>query len=296
MSPAKSKTTPVEDLSTKAMLVRLSCHGWGARVRDGEVENEVSEKHQNEVNTGIYIKKLLKSDSLDAYWSAVREVVVIHKRMTLPWDIGTGLLPAALYWKYNELIEPLKTKAASCADKFAEEYAAERKGGFKTYRKLLGGLFNEEDYPESERVRRKFEIRVRIRPIENPNDFRVNLGRGHSDQIKNEMAESLRSEIQDMMKEPFHRLYDVVRKVNEKLSDADSIFRDSLIENVKELVEVLPDLNVTNDPELTALIASVDKELCSVADMKALRKDKDYRKKVAKSAADILGKMKGYEA
>ena len=120
----------------------------------------------------------------------------------------------------------------------------------------------------------------------------MNLGKDATSQVRDELAESLKSDFQELMREPFKRLHEVIQKVHAKLSDSDAIFRDSLIDNVKDLIEVLPDLNITDDPELAKLIAAARKNICT-SDVQALRDDGDYRTKVAKSAADILKQMKG---
>ena len=67
-----------------------------------------------------------------------------------------------------------------------------------------------------------------------------------------------------------------------------------MIGTVQELVEILPSLNVLNDPKIAAMIKQTEKEICSVSDVKALRNDPKYRKEVAKSADAILKSMKGY--
>lgn len=294
-SKSKTKAEPAIDLTTKAMLVRFSLHGWSAHKRDSSVEDEVAKNHKAQEGMGAYQKKLLKSDALKAYWSAGCEVGAAHKRLTLPWDVGTGILPAKLYFKYREVIEPLRTKALKCADDFVTEYKKLWASGMVEAAESLGDLFNKDDYPEPQYLRQRFDIRLRFKPLENPNDFRVSLSGGATEQLRDELSANLREEFKELMREPYRRLHEVVQKVSERLGDEDAIFRDSLIDNVKALIEVLPDLNIMDDPELTKLIVATRKDLC-VPDVEALRYDKDYRSKVAKSAADILKNMKGYTA
>ena len=293
VSKQKSKsTTQVDDLTTKAMLVRFSLHGWSGRKRDGNVEEEVADKHKAAANVGVYIKRILTSPKLKAFWSAGIACNTEHKRLTLPWEAGTGILPAKLYFKYRDTIEPLRTEALKFADEFVEEYTKQWNNGMSDCRESLGDLFSKDDYPDPKYMGAKFDIRLRFRPLENPNDFRVNLGKDATSQVRDELAESLKSDFQELMREPFKRLHEVIQKVHAKLSDSDAIFRDSLIDNVKDLIEVLPDLNITDDPELAKLIAAARKNICT-SDVQALRDDGDYRTKVAKSAADILKQMKG---
>lgn len=282
------------DLSTRAMLVKLRISRWGMKRTDSEVSQEIASMKQSKVSLGKFTKILLSSEALDAYRQAARECRRTHNAMTLPWDEGTGLLPSALYFKYTEAISKQRDEALQHVTAFVREYEEQWAAGLKDYRKDLGSLFDEGDYPEPKYVASKFGIQIRTFPISDPNDFRVSLGAGTQKAVKEQMYQDFQADLQDAMRKPFTRLYDVVRKVHDRLSDSDAIFRDSLIENVRELIEVLPALNVLNDPELDALIRQTDKAIGAVSDIKALRKDPKYRKQVAKSANDILIKMKGY--
>ena len=292
---AKKPTTPTKggDLLTKAMLVKFSSSCWGAKKNDREVAQEVADKHKSDANMGKFTKVLLASEHREAYKKVAREAYTYHRTNTLPWDEGTGLLPAAKFWKYNEEMERLKREAETHAEAFAAEYQKQWSNGLSDYQKALGDLFDENDYPEPKHIRAKFGIKIRVSAITNPDDFRVQLGTGGTEKIRKQMLEDMKTDLQEAMKEPYRRLFKAISKIHDRISDADAKFRDSLIDNAKELVEILPDLNVTNDPELTKLIAAVRKELC-VDDVDALRKDKKYRSEVAKSAAEILKGMQGY--
>ena len=291
---AKKQATSTQggDLLTKAMLVKFSSSCWGAKKNDREVAQEVAEKHKSDANMGKFTKVLLASEHREAYKKVAREAYSYHRANTLPWDEGTGLLPASKFWKYNEEMERLKREAETHAEAFATEYRKQWDNGLSEYRKALGDLFDKEDYPEPSHVRAKFGIKIRVSAITNPNDFRVQLGSG-GEKVRQQMLEDMKVDLQEAMKEPYRRLFKAISKIHDRISEADAKFRDSLIDNAKELVEILPELNVTNDPELTKLIDAVKKELC-VHDVDALRKDKKYRSEVAKSAAEILKGMQGY--
>ena len=289
----QSKTSNTEDLLSKAMLVRFSTSCWGAKKNDSEVAEEVATKHKSDSSLGKFTKSLLKSEARNEYRKVCREAYALHRRFTLPWDEGVGLLPASMFWKYNEEMEVLKRKAEELANEFVKEYRAEWSGGLAQYKKALGDLFNAEDYPEPDQVKAKFGIRIRVQPLTNPNDFRVQLGNGTTDTVKQQMMDDLKADLSEALKAPWERLHKAVVKIHTRLADSDAVFRDTLIDNVKELIEILPALNVTGDPELTRLINSVKKDLC-VDDVKALRKDEKFRAEVAKNAADILAGMKGY--
>ena len=69
-------------------------------------------------------------------------------------------------------------------------------------------------------------------------------------------------------------------------------FRDSVITNLVKLVDVLPKLNVTGDPELERLAAQVRASL--LVDPQELRKSESVRTETAKAASDIANRMAAY--
>ena len=293
-----SKPEPVAmspgSLAERAMLVKLTISCWGAKRNDHNVAQEVADKHQSDATMGRFTKVLLKSENREKFLKVAREAKVVHRRMTLPWDEGVGLLPASMYFKFTEAMSEKRRKAEEHIEAFVKEYAEQWNGGMSRYKAQLGSLFDENDYPEPDRVRSKYGIRVRTFPISDPNDFRVQMSEEAKDALKAQMFQDYRSELEDALKIPFVRLHRVLSKVQEKLSEEDAIFRDSLIDNVREMVELLPALNITGNKDLEALLNRTNKEVAGIVDMKALRKDPKFRKQVAASAASILKGMKGY--
>ena len=71
-------------------------------------------------------------------------------------------------------------------------------------------------------------------------------------------------------------------------------FRDSVVTNLVRLVDVLPKLNVTGDPELERLTAQIRSSL--LIDPKELRRSDDVREETRKAAASIAQQMAGYMA
>ena len=75
-------------------------------------------------------------------------------------------------------------------------------------------------------------------------------------------------------------------------SKAEGVFRDSLVENIRELAELLPAFNLTGNAKLTALTERIKNELC-VEEAADLREHEDVRKEVKKSADEIVAAVEG---
>ena len=75
------------------------------------------------------------------------------------------------------------------------------------------------------------------------------------------------------MRDAWERVTTVLAKMIERLNEytpsagkgdrAKGIFRDSLVENVRELIAVLPSFNLTGDSFLATLADRMERELCA---------------------------------
>ncbi len=82
--------------------------------------------------------------------------------------------------------------------------------------------------------------------------------------------------------------------MSERLSDPDNKFKNSLVENIKDLCELLPKLNITHDPELDAVVNEIQSKL-TMNYPQTLRDNDVIRNKTAIEAQKILNKMRHYQ-
>jgi len=75
--------------------------------------------------------------------------------------------------------------------------------------------------------------------------------------------------------EPFLRKQPATTDMAEKLGNPDAVFRDSLVNNLVELVDLIPALNFTVDPELDQLARATRDKLANL-DPENLRTDLRY--------------------
>jgi hypothetical protein len=163
----------------------------------------------------------------------------------------------------------------------------------------LGGLFRSEDYPAPQELCSKFSFETRVMPLPDAGDFRVTLGDEEKERIKRQIAAAVEASLQVASRELWQRLYEAVSHLAERLQaykvteeGVEHPFRDSLVTNLVKLVDVLPKLNVTGDPELERLASQVRASL--LVDPQELRKSESIRSETAKKASAIAEKMAAY--
>ena len=121
-------------------------------------------------------------------------------------------------------------------------------------------------------------------PIADVNDFRVAISQEETDRIKLEIQAALDSRVKNAQEEMLKRIRIAVGNMAEALLVPDKVFRDSLVGNIEELVEVTPLLNFTKNEQIEKAV-NMMKPLC--VDPNQLRKDAAYRKEIADKARRI---------
>jgi len=138
-------------------------------------------------------------------------------------------------------------------------------------------------------------------PLLDAGDFRVTLGDEEKERIKRQITAAVEASLQVASRELWQRLYEAVSHLAERLQaykvtgeGVEHPFRDSVVTNLVKLVNVLPKLNVTGDPELERLAAQVRASL--VVDPQELRKSESVRSEIARKASAICDRMASYMA
>lgn len=277
-------------LSEKAMLVNLQISMWGGKTRDRSVTNEVLLQKEAESDSGEWITNLVPKDLIKKIDNASSRIRTTHAKWTLPWlDGGIRILPAATFLKYGE--EMRKAEAIFQAE--VEEFLAKYPSICAAAQKRLGKLIQNKYMPTVDEIRGRFSVRFDILPAPSVSDFRVQMGDAQAEEVKQKIQQSIQSTAKVAMEELWRRLGTLVNKVQEKLADPDKKFKDSLIENLTEFCNELPNMNLTDDTELEAIRQEVLYNLSSL-DPDDLRENKQNRKDAADAAQEILDKMKTF--
>jgi hypothetical protein len=279
-----SKTTSV--LAKRAMLVTLSISQPRLTVTDKEVTKKVLNDHGAERNAAKVIKNLFGKD----YVPIKQKINVIraqHYHMTSPWlDSGARVIATPNFETYSKFMREQFDELDQLVDDFVRNY----EDVLNRQATVQNGLFRKSDYPHPAEIRSEFGHKVHFAPVPTADDFRAEIDEFDLDYIKADLMEREEQAIDTIMDDAYQRLFDVVSHVSAKLNEPKAIFRDTLIGNVKDLLDIMDGLNVRNDPLLTGLAKDVEARIAS-ADCQALRKDESFRKDVAKEADDIVNRM-----
>lgn len=288
-------------LDERALLVKLSIGSWSAKATDKEVTIDVINSKGAQTDSGYFRKQLLSKDALKKINKVIGAARTSHLTLTLPWnDDGSRIITTESYQNYAKTMNDYRKALQNAVDEFLEQY----EGLIKEAKPSLGKMFKAEDYPEPSELKSKFRFDVEPIPVPVARDFRAKVSDREASQIAKDIERRTNARLDQAMKDVWARIHKVTERMVEKLSEykpreglhaAESPFRDSLVENIRDLAEVLPSLNITNDPALDKIQKEMlDNLLVYTADQ--LREDAKARALTNKKAKQILDKVSKYMA
>lgn len=285
----------IASLRERAMLATVSVSCWRGQKHDRAVTAEVHASHGASANAGRYNKHCLDKADLAAVVSAQTKARAAFYELTLPWgDAGLRLLPTANFEKLAAAVE----ESAAETREAAAELAAKWPEIVARREREMNGLFNRSDYPAQGEIASRYSVRLAVYEIPDSSDFRVALDAEQlataraaiEDDATRALASATRDVLGRMLK-PVQAMVErlpkyKVRLHNDGRAEIVNPFRDSLVENVREVVRALPALNVAGDGEIAALIERIEAQLCA-RDPEELRSSARVRREVAAQATSI---------
>ena len=126
-------------------------------------------------------------------------------------------------------------------------------------------------------------------------DIRVNLPDDERDAIAEAVTIRVQRATETAMQDAWDRLYHAVAHMQDRLGNKETVFRNTLVSNMRDVVDVLARLNVTENEDLEAMRRRVDEELTAF-DAESLRDDETLRSATADKAKAILDAMASFYA
>jgi hypothetical protein len=224
----------------------------------------------------------------------VRETVT---ELTLPWlDDGTRILKGSAFIPFTERVNAVTSSFDEAVEAFVAAYPAVKEEA----RRRLGSAYEESDFSCQSRLRQRFGVKLTFLPIPSGTDFRVELGAEEIAAVRRNAEEALRDTVHDAFLNLLDRLREPVAHMATRLrlmrrngrGKVEHPFRDSLVSNVRSVVQLAPLLNLTDDPRIAALCSEIERSLTGWSPDE-LRASAHLRNRVADEADAILQRMQG---
>lgn len=276
------------------MIANLQIGVWTGHRLDKKATQQVIADNDAEGDAARVNKHLIGKDKLKPITTAQGKIRLYFYDKTSPWkDNGDRILTRVMYPRFIEDFGTMKSEFDGAVVDFLKNvYPAEvARAEFR-----MGSMFDPNDYPTPRELKSRFFVNLDIDAVSEANDFRVNLGKDTVMGIRKEIEDATERRLVAAQAHVWGRLAKTVEHFRDRMK-AD-VFKDATIENLAELAEILPGLNVTNDPEINRLAKDIKSSLLGHTP-KDLRADDKLRKTLGKEAkrimTDIGGFMKAFE-
>jgi len=273
-------------LASASMLVEVNISNWVGRKKDKRASEDVVTQNHAAAGVANVNKKLLAdSDNLRAIQQHVTATRSAHAHMTMPWsNSGLRLLPTAQYFKYQQTMTDMQNEFERLITNFLDSYNDE----VIDVQMKLGDLFSRDDYPTTGDLKRKFGFSINYMPLPDAGDFRIDIGNEALAEVKQQYSEFYSKQYNTAMNDVWTRLHKALTSMSDRLDysskEDKKVFRDTLVSNVTDMIELLRVCNVTNSSQMTAMANNLEEAMSGVTP-DALRED-DYFRAETKAAVD----------
>jgi hypothetical protein len=283
------KQAQTNAISTSAMLVELSISTWTGRKLDKTASTEVT-TNKGAIKGAANVNKKLMADcaELDAVQKFAGNSRTAHYESTMPWsDMGMRLLPTTKYFDYHQKMTAVRAEFYKLVDDFINVYDWE----IAQAQVKLGELFNPMEYPDKETIRAKFKFNMFYMPVPDAGDWRLDINNETLHEVTSQYESYYATQLNNAMRDLWTRLHGVLTRMSERMDYSDSgtkkIFRDSLVENVMEVVDMMKSCNITGDTQMTAAAEKLEGVLLGVTP-DALREDGYLRYETKQQVDEII--------
>ncbi|MDB6024025.1 MAG: uncharacterized protein JWM68_248 [Verrucomicrobiales bacterium] len=269
-----------------AALVRLSIGVFSNSRNDPGITQDVRVLHKLSGKAGKWIKYKLPEEALMPIKKFAGECRRRHYDLTLPWEDAYRLLTVASQASYNDQFTGFQKEFNKLVEAFIEEYP----NWLAQARIMHSKTFNAADYPTVQGMRESFKFEMEYTPVPNANHFVKSFAEEQVTAMSQDLEARNEQRIAEAVADTWNRMIAPVRAMADKLSSKEGIFRDTLVQNIKDIVELVPALNLTNNPQIVEAAKVIMDQLGSL-DVDTLRDNKIVRQEAAEAAKNLVARF-----
>ena len=289
-------------LTKRAMLVSLTINKPSNSKQDKDASKETVASHQAAEGAARVSKTLFDKEKVEWFAKPAGAARNDLYEMTQPWlQSGVRILSVENYFK---LIEKMKThEAAFWAG--AERFLGKYEELIEQSKISLGTLFREDDYLTLEEMREKFGFELKFTALTDASDWRVALGIEEEERIKADIRAQMQRGAIEATKETWSKVKTAVEALAERLEvraaqemdpnhqGRKTPIKEALLDNLSNLVSLLPGFNLYNDPQITQVAEEISKLVDSTSPDE-LKDNPVHQIDVAKKARELEERVAQY--
>lgn len=279
--------TNAPTLASSAMLVEMNISMWVGRKTDKRASADVIRDNNASKGMANVTKSLLDCPQLDAVKAHTAAIRFAHRQSTLPWsESGLRLVTNAEYIDYHRNITGMINEFHKLVEQLLDAYQWE----VASAQTKLGDLFDINEYPAVDVLRRKFRVSLSYMPLPTAGDFRLDIGNDAQEVLRDQYEAHYNNQITKAMADLWQRLLEPLQNMSSRLAyghgDTPTGFRDTLVSNVEEIAALMKTCNIAGDADMEQIRQDIVHTLRGVT-ADGLRHD-PYLRSQTKSRVDSI--------
>lgn len=274
-------------LSERAVLIHVRIRHWNGSKRNPKVSDELCTEKGAAQDAATVIVNYIPKDKLVSLHRKANKIRGIFVKWSRPWlDGGIRIIALRNLPKYDKEMKEAIDDYNETANRWVKEKYPKI---LKCMPDRLAKLLDDQPMPSPLEVLNKFRIQTNKFPVPDASDILISGEEGTL--LRKEVSSSINATLQKTMLDVWNELTTLINRIQERLSDPNKKFKDSLIKNLQAFCERIPTENFTDDEQLETIRKEVLKKLAEV-DPQDLRENPKYRKAKANKAKDILSSIR----
>ena len=278
-------TTHSFSIETSTMLMSFNASVWTARKLDKGVTDEVLHDKGAGAKGAARVNKSLMAGrtelvDIQSVVGAARTYVYEN---TAEWANGQRWIPTNRLLKVDKRMSDFKGEFDAQVEAFCAIYPTL----ITAQAMALGSMFNRNEFPHVNEIRRKFAFSYDFDPMPVTNDFRVAIPAEAQADLRTRLEKANTRRIDEAMSGLRKQLGDHLRRMSERLVSVEGKdgelkqqrFHDTLVTNAYELCDLIGDFGVAGDMDLLNAKQALETALAGTT-AETLRVDPDRREEV----------------
>jgi hypothetical protein len=276
-------------LTSKAMLAKVSCSIIGQKKKDEHATFASNQHLQTSENAGHYQKTRISRENIIDVIRPRDAAMNLHRRMTTPFTSDHwGLISADLVMEYSKEMGIFKIQFEDAVVDVVNRWDAI----VADEQKRLGPIFRADEYPDKSIVAEEFSFSHELKPVPDEGHIVVDLESEVLDDLRENLRKQNEKNLKRSVTDMWNRLFEPVNNMAEICLNDKKVF-GSLLEKVEDIVDIIPSLNIIDDPHIADMADEIKNKLL-VHTTGQIRDDKILKHKLGKDADDLAKNIRGF--
>lgn len=278
-------TTPTQAIADNTVILKL-CFRKPGNTRKANLDRVETQANKRRLKLQKEIFSSPEYDRLGTLAGQCRRRVA---ELTLPSPLGDGtyLVPLSLVERVNSTLDLYAEEYQQAGRRFAEAYPS----AIATAEWELADQYNRSDYTTAEAIGAAVRLERQFLDLGTPSPEKIGLEIWQREQAKAEETwKGAIDEIREGLREAFAEL---IGNFAERLKPSNGkkrVFKDATLDNVNRFLDVFEARNLTNDAELSALVAQA-KEVLAGRSANAIRRSPFVKEQIRQGMRDVAEKL-----